>query len=103
MVIRISPLLIMLLIWSLSFFLIQVLFHGPVVNNVRWVLFWFVLAVVLVSRIAIEKSTAHAVVYGAMLAAVTWIYLVHIHPSFFLGMILLSFLWWCAHKLTWDC
>jgi hypothetical protein len=103
MVIGISPVLIMLLVGSLSFFLVQVFYRGEAVGSVRWVAFWFVMAVVLVSRIGIEQGTAQATVYGLALAGATWIYLVQIHPAYLLGVILLGTVWWCAHKLTWDC
>jgi hypothetical protein len=103
LVIGISPVLIMLLVGSLCFFLIQVFFQGEAVGSVRWVMFWFTMAVVLVSRIGIEEGTGRAAVYGLGLAAATWLYLVRIHPAFIMGMILLGTVWWCAHKLTWDC
>jgi hypothetical protein len=103
LVIGVSPALVMLLVGSLCFFLIEVFFRGEAIGSVRWVMFWFVLAVVLVSRIGIEQGTGHAAVYGLALAAATWLYLVRIHPAFILGMILLAVVWWCAHKLTWDC
>jgi len=103
MVIGISPVLIMLLVGSLSFFLIQVFYRGEAVGSVRWVVFWFVMAVVLVSRIGIEQGTSQAAVYGLALAGATWIYLVQIHPAYLVGIILLGTVWWCAHKLTWDC
>src|SRR5208282_4297161 len=103
LVVGISPVLIMLLVGSLSFFLVEVFFRGEAVGSVRWVMFWFVLAVVLVSRIGIEQGTGQAAGYGLALAGVTWIYLIRIHPAFILGMILLGIVWWCAHKLTWDC
>jgi hypothetical protein len=103
MVVSISPVLIMLLVGSLCFFLIEVFFRGEAVDSVRWVMFWFVLAVVLVSRIGIEQGTGHAAGYGLALAMATWFYLVRIHPAYLLGMILLGVVWWSAHKLTWDC
>ena len=103
LVVGFSPLLIMLLVGSLCFFLIEVFFRGEAVGSVRWVMFWFVLAVVLVSRIGIEEGKDRAAAYGLALAAATWLYLVRIHPAFILGMILLGIVWWCAHKLTWDC
>jgi hypothetical protein len=103
LVIGISPALIMLLVGSLSFFLIEVFFRGEAVGSVRWVMFWFVMAVVLVSRIGIEQGKGQAAIYGLALAAATWLYLMRIHPAYFLGMILLGIVWWCAHKLTWDC
>ena len=103
MVIGISPVLIMLLVGSLSFFLIQVFYRGEAAGSVRWVLFWFVMAVVLVSRIGIQQGTAHAAAYGLALAVATWIYLMSVHPAVLLGVILLGIVWWSAHKLTWDC
>src|ERR1017187_587083 len=103
MVIGISPVLIMLLVGSLSFFLIQVFYRGEAVGSVRWVAFWFVMAVVLVSRIGIEQGAGHAAVYGLALAGATWVYLMRIHPAYFLGVVLLGTVWWRAHKLTWDC
>jgi len=103
LVIGISPVLIMLLVGSVAFFLIEVFFRGEAIGSVRWVMFWFVMAVVLVSRIAIENSTGQAAVYGLGLAVATWLYLVRIHPAFILGAILLAVVWWCAHKLTFDC
>jgi Domain of unknown function (DUF4129) len=103
LVVSISPVLIMLLVGSLCFFLIEVFFHGAAVGSVRWVMFWFVMAVVLVSRIGLEQGTNQAMIYGLALAGASWIYLMRIHPAFILGMILLGIVWWCAHKLTWDC
>jgi hypothetical protein len=103
MVIGISPVLIMFLVGSLSFFLIQIFYQGEAAGSVRWVMFWFVLAVVLVSRIGIEQGTTHAAIYGLALAIATWLYLTRVHPAALLGAILLSIIWWSAHKLTWDC
>ncbi len=39
----------------------------------RWVMFWFVIAIVLISRIAIEKTSEHAGVYGLFLAAAVYV------------------------------
>ncbi len=103
LVVGISPVLIMVLVGSLCYFLIEVFFRGPTVGSVRWVLFWFVMAVVLVARIGIEESPGRAAVFGLGLAVATWLYLLTVSPAFVLGMILLGVVWWCAHKLTWDC
>ena len=103
LVIGVSPVLIMFLVGSLSFFLIECFFRGETVGSVRWVVFWFVLAVVLVARIGIEEGSGKATVFGLALAAATWLYLVQIHPAFIMGMILLAVVWWCANKLTRDC
>ena len=58
--IAIGPVLIMGLVGSLAFFLMEVSYAGDYSGSVRWVLFWFVLASVLVSRISIEQGSAWA-------------------------------------------
>ncbi len=103
LVISLSPVLVMLLVGSLCFFLLEVFYRGQAEGSVRWVMFWFVLAVVLVTRIGIEQGAGHAAAYGILLALATWLYLVRIHPAYLLGALLLAIVWWCAHKLTWDC
>src|ERR1039458_1966431 len=103
MVIALSPVLIMALVGSLCFFLIEVFYRGQMIGSVCWVMFWFIIGIVLVSRIAIEKSTEHAVLYGLGLAVATWFYMMRTQPSYLLGIVLLAIVWFCAHKLVWDC
>jgi len=103
LVMSLSPALIMLLVGSLCFFLIEVFYRGGAEASVYWVMGWFVLAVVLVTRIGIEQGASHAAAYGILLALATWFYLLRVHPAFLLGALLLAIVWWCAHKLTWDC
>ncbi|MCS1410910.1 MAG: hypothetical protein M2R45_04105 [Verrucomicrobia subdivision 3 bacterium] len=98
-----SPLLIMLLVGSLVFFLIQVFYHSEMVGGIRWVMFWFVLAIVLVTRLGIEQSSARAGVYGTGLAVATWLFLMSTHPAFLLGIVFLAAVWWSAHQLVKDC
>jgi Domain of unknown function (DUF4129) len=103
MVIALSPALIMALVGSLCFFLIEVFYRGHMAGSVRWVMFWFVIAIVLVARIAIEQTSEHAALYGLALAATVWIYLIRTQPAYILGILLLAVVWFCAHKLVWDC
>jgi hypothetical protein len=103
LVVCVSPILIMLLVGSLCFFLIEVFGRGAIVDSLRWVMFWFVLAIVLVSRIGIEQGTGHAMVYGLGLAAAVWLYMMRLFPAFILDLALLAIVWWCANKLVWDC
>jgi hypothetical protein len=98
-----SPVLIMLLVGSLVFFLIQVCYHGKSAGSLRWVMFWFVIGIVLVTRIGIEEGIQRAALFGFGLAAATSLYLMRTNPAFLLGIILLGIVWWCAHKLTWNC
>ncbi len=103
MVISLSPALIMALVGSLCFFLIEVFYQGKMEGSVRWVMFWFVLAIVLVSRIAIEQSSEYASIYGLALAGTVWFYMMKTQPAYLLGLVLLATVWFCAHKLVWDC
>src|SRR5208283_4864654 len=103
MVIALSPILIMALVGSLCFFLIEVFYRGQMIGGVCWVMFWFIIGIVLVSRIAIEKSTEHAIIYGLGLAVATWLFMMRTQPAYLLGIVLLAIVWFCAHKLVWDC
>lgn len=103
LVIAISPVLIMVLVHSLCFFLVQVFYRGEAAGGVRWVLFWFVLAVVLIARIGIEQGDGHAMAYGLALAGATWLYLAKIQTNVLFGAVLLGVVWFAAHKLTCNC
>ena len=50
----ISPALIVGMVLSLTLFLLQVIYAGKFEGGFRWVLVWFVIASVLISRISIE-------------------------------------------------
>src|ERR1039458_3589861 len=103
LVIAVSPALIMVLVHSLCFFLVEVFYRGEAAGGVRWVLFWFVLAVVLIARIGIEQGDGQAMVYGLALACVTWLYLSTIQPNVVFGALLLGIVWFTAHKITCNC
>ena len=103
LVIGVSPALIMVMVHSLCFFLVDIFYRGEAIGGVRWVLFWFVLAVVLIARIGIEQDAGHAMAYGVLLAVVTWIYLATIQPNVIFGAILLGLVWFTAHQLTVNC
>jgi len=103
MVIALSPALIMALVGSLCFFLIEIFYRGRMEGSARWVMFWFVIAIVLVARIAIEKSSEHAALYGLALAVAVWIYLARMQPAYLPCVALLAIVWFCAHKLVWNC
>jgi len=101
--VMISPLFIIVLLECLGQFLALVFYRGQAAGSVRWVLGWFTLAVVLVSRIGIEDGAGKAMFYGLALSAVTWMYLLTVHPAYQVGACLLAILWWCAYKLTDNC
>ena len=109
----ISPALIVGLVGSLVFFLAEILYAGKYETRLLWSLFFFVCGIVLVARIAIEIDGGRAAVYGLILAGVSWIALMAFidYPKDsamapfapFINLILMAIVWWCAHKLTWDC
>jgi hypothetical protein len=112
--IAISPVLIMALVGSLVFFLVEVLYAGPFGFRMRWILFFFVFGAVLIARITMEASIAgRAGLYGAVLGGLTWLALqsfVNYDDSSPVGDFgpvinigLVAIIWWCAHRLTWDC
>lgn len=101
--ILISPLLIMLLVGSIVFFVLEVGYEGKWTTRLRWVMFWFVVASVMIGRIAIEKGTGMAVFYALGLGTAIGLW-----TNKFLGVVplvwgLLAFVWWFTHMMTKDC
>jgi Domain of unknown function (DUF4129) len=102
-VIAISPMLIMTLVGSLVFFLLQVSYHGEFEGRLKWILFWFISAAVLVARIAIEQGKEYASLFGMALTAAVALAAIRLVDQFLLAWVLLAVCWWCTWKLTWDC
>jgi hypothetical protein len=103
MAVAVCPALIMVLVGSLVFFLIQIGYSGDWIGRLRWTLFWFVFAMVLVSRIAIEQSAGAAFLYGLALAFATSVMLTQ-YLGFLWGVwLLLALIWWTCTKIVWDC
>jgi len=103
MAIAVSPVLIMVLVGSLAFFLLEVLYSGQFETRLRWIIFWFVLASVLVARIGIEQGKEYAAAYGLALGIATAFVSARFVDAVFGAWMLLGIIWWCANKLTWDC
>jgi hypothetical protein len=103
MAMAINPALLILLVHSFCFFLVDVFYRGAAAGSTQWVLFWFVLAVVLITRIGIEQGDTQAATYGILLAVVTWFYLSVVQQSPVFGALLLALVWFTAHKLTVNC
>src|SRR5580704_2131017 len=68
----VSPVLIMALVGSLVFFLLEILYVGKFEARLHWTLFFFVFAAVLIARIAIEQPGGTAGIYGLALGAVVF-------------------------------
>ncbi|MFT4589440.1 MAG: hypothetical protein ACI9VS_001982 [Candidatus Binatia bacterium] len=104
--ILIAPLLIMAMVGSLVFFLLEVFvgdaLDGQIGSQLRWVMFWFVIASVLVGRISVQQGSAYAGIYAFGLAAATGMWIVRFFGFVPIPIALLALIWWATHKLTWD-
>jgi len=112
LVIAVSPALIMTLVGSLVFFLLDIFYQGQYVARLHFVFACFVMAAVLIGRISIEMGSSHAMMYAAPLALVTLAALnkfvqypggVAADYSLGVNVGLVVLIMWCAYKLTWDC
>ncbi|HLW68607.1 MAG TPA: DUF4129 domain-containing protein [Gemmataceae bacterium] len=109
----ISPILIMAMVGSLVYFLIEVLYGGEFSSRLRWTFGFFVFGAVLVARIGIEMGNAKATLYALGLGAGAFLAMVRFveYPrggfleqfGWLINIGLLVLVWWCAKKLTWDC
>ena len=106
--IALSPALIMALVGSLVFFLIEVFYVGQYTARVNYVFALFVFATVLIGRISIETGADRAALFALPLGVAMFLVLAkfveHASPySHLINIALLGIVWWSAHKLTWDC
>lgn len=113
-----SPVLIIGLVGSLVLFLLEVFYRsegaGPDwKDRLQWILCFYVIGAVLVSRISMMGEIASRFwIYGSILAFLTYLGLQSFvqYPeggvkeiSFIINGGLVALVWWCSHRLTWDC
>ena len=67
LVAAIEPVLIMIMVGSLMFFLLDLWYEGPVLDRLRWILFWFVFGIVLITRVSMQIGSSLATGYGVAL------------------------------------
>ncbi len=109
----ISPVLIMALVVSLVFFLIDVFYDGAYPGTVQWIFFFFVFGSVLVSRIAMNgeiarRAAGYGIVLGLASFLALWRFVDYADTplqglSLLVNFGLLGLVWWSAYQLTWDC
>jgi hypothetical protein len=98
-VIAISPALIMVLVGSLIFFLIEVFYGGEFEGRGKYVFGLFVFAAVLIARISIESGRERAMFFAIPLAGA----MLMVCGFTLFNVVVMGLIWWCADKLTWDC
>ncbi len=112
-IIALSPLLIMGMLITLSYFLVEILYRGQYQGQLLYALTWFVMAIVLITRISLEGNRAGAWFYALLLAFVTMLIILRfveipkdgpLGPfGQFLPFIIMALIWWSADRLTKDC
>ncbi len=102
-VIAISPALIMALVGSLVFFLLEVVYRGDHPSRILWVLTCYVFGAVLVARIGIEQGKDRAQLFGAALLVAAGVFAFRFVDAFLISCGLLAVIAWCTWRLTWDC
>jgi hypothetical protein len=112
LVIAINPALIIVLVGSLVFFLLEVFYQGNFQGRLHYVFALFIIGAVLTSRISIDEGRERAVLFAIPLAIVTMLAInkfvrfegeVSASLSFLINLGLIGLIWWSADKLTWDC
>lgn len=109
----ISPALLIGLMTSLTFFLLEIAYRGDYPERLRFIFFCFIVGSVLISRIAMTMGRGRALAYAFALGAATILVLgrfVETKTSGPLGAIgafvpylAVGLIWWCVDLLTYDC
>jgi hypothetical protein len=103
LVAAIEPALIITMVGSLMFFLLDMWYDGPVIDRLRWILFWFVLGIVLITRVSMKIGSNLALGYGVALGgavALVASVLAGFQPAL---LVIMGVVWWATHRLTFDC
>lgn len=112
-VLGLSPALLVGLIYSLTAFILALVYRGFYPERLRFILFCFCVAAVLISRIAMTMGRPRALAYAAGLGFATLLALnrlVEVPAGNSLGAVgtylpylLVVLIWWLADFLTQDC
>ncbi len=98
-----APLLIMVMVGALVWFAQDLIYQGAHALRLRWTLFWFVIGMVGISRIAIERTPIYAGLFALGLGGAVAIMINQFFVMPLAGWLLLGAIWWCTNKLVWDC
>jgi hypothetical protein len=111
--IALSPALIMALVGSLVFFIVEVMLGPEYPQQLLWILFFFVFGAVLIARISMTTEIAgRAALYAIVIGVLVWLSLqvyIKYPPSsklapfdWLINGVLIAIIWGSAHRLTWD-
>jgi hypothetical protein len=103
LVAAIEPALIMIMVGSLMFFLLDMWYAGEFLERLRWILFWFVLGIVLITRVSMRIGNALAKAYGVALGGAVALVASTLTGFQPILLVILGIVWWVTHKLTFDC
>lgn len=103
LVAAIAPALIMGMVGGLMFFQLDLWYEGPFLARLRWILFWFVFGIVLITRVGMQIGGELAKGYGLALGGAVALVATSLAGFQPFLLALLGLVWWATHKLTYDC
>jgi hypothetical protein len=114
LVIALSPILVMGLVGSLAFFLVEVFYGGQYDWELRYILFFWVFGAVLIARMSLMGEIAgRTSIYGGVLGVLVWIgsmrFMTYPPGSpaepfcWLINGFLVAIIFWSAWKVTRDC
>jgi hypothetical protein len=103
LVAAIEPALIMVMVGSLMFFLLDMWYAGEFLERMRWILFWFVLGIVMITRVSMQVDHSLAKAYGIALGGAVALVASRLGGFQPVLLVILGIVWWATHKLTFDC
>jgi chromate transport protein ChrA len=103
LIVAIEPALIMVMVGSLMFFLLDAWCDSEVLDRFRYILFWFVFGIVLITRIGMQVGGDQAKAYGLALGGAVALVATVLGGFQPVLLITMGVVWWATHKLTYDC
>lgn len=118
-----NPLLILIMVWSIVFFLLDVRYVYTEVNDpyLRLVAFSFILGVVALNRLFAREGIENGIMYGTGLAIAIGLYTIVSTTMYGMGSVVRNFmntspglatlfnmgvvifLWWLTNRITYEC
>src|SRR5215471_11521820 len=111
-VVALNPALVMILVGSLIYFLVEMFYQGQYPERLHFCLTMFVFAAVLIARISMDEGREHAAPFGIALGIMICLAMHQFvtykgtnleQVGWLINYGLIALAWWCADRLTWDC